>query len=119
MRRPQKATWLAVLLGGAGFLHLARPRAYDWMVPPELGNARAWVLVSGVAEIGIAGLLTRPTTRRAGGRLAAGLFVGYLPAHLHSVRALRGHPVALAVAVARLPLQVPLVRAALEVANKR
>ncbi len=111
------ARLLAAALGGSGVLHLVRPRAYEWLVPPELGSARAWVLGTGVAEIAAAGLLAVPATRRGGGRLAAALLVAFVPAHLHTFRVVRG-PAMTAAAVARLPLQVPLVRAALKVARE-
>src|SRR3712207_3783267 len=48
---------LAAALGGSGVLHLVRPRTYEWLVPPELGDARAWVYASGVAEIGTGGVV--------------------------------------------------------------
>ena len=108
---------LAALLGGSGVLHLVRPQVYDWLVPPELGPARPWVLGSGVAELAAAGLLAAPVTRRAGGWVAAGLLVGFLPAHLHTFRALRGRRAATVVAAVRLPLQVPLVGSALRAAR--
>ena len=88
-------------------------------MPPELGNARAWVLVSGVAEIGTAALLAAPATRRAGGWAAAGLLLALVPAHLHMFRVVPRTPVPLAVATARLPLQAPLVAAALRIARGR
>ncbi|TYP88505.1 hypothetical protein [Blastococcus xanthinilyticus] len=119
MRRPANATWLGALLGGSGLLHLVRPRTYEWLVPPELGDARAWVLASGVAEIGTAVLLAPPATRRAGGWAAAALLVGFVPAHLHTFRVVPRKPVPLTVAAVRLPLQVPLVAAALRVARGR
>jgi uncharacterized membrane protein len=119
MRLPRTDTWLAALLGGAGALHLARPGIYEWLVPPELGDARTWVLATGVAEIGTAALIAAPATRRAGGWAAAALFVSFLPAHLHHFRVVPKKPLPLAVAGARLPLQVPLVAAALRVARDR
>jgi uncharacterized membrane protein len=119
MSTPVRARVLQVLLTGAGVLHLVRPRLYDWLVPPELGNARAWVLGSGVAELGTAALLAGPATRRAGGWAAAGLFTAFLPAHVHTFRAVRGRRWATTAAVVRLPLQVPLVSAALRVARDR
>ena len=119
MRRPGRATWLAALLGGSGVLHLVRPRTYEWLVPPELGDARAWVLGSGVAEVATAALLAAPPTRRAGGWAAAGLLASFLPAHLHHVRVARGRPAFLAVAAVRLPLQAPMIAAALRVARGR
>lgn len=117
VRLPSTSTALAGLLGGSGVLHLVRPRTYDWLVPPELGPARPWVTGSGVAEVATAVLLAVPTTRRAGGALAAALLVGFVPAHLHTFRAVRGRRGATVVAAVRLPMQVPMVRAALRVAR--
>ncbi len=105
---------LAAVLAASGVLHLVRPRTYEWLVPPELGAARAWVLGSGVAEIGAGALLAVPRTRRTGGRLAAALFVAFVPAHLHTFRVV-DRPATTAAAAARLPLQVPLVLWALHV----
>jgi uncharacterized membrane protein len=106
------------MLGGSGVLHLLRPRTYEWLVPPELGSARAWVTVSGIAEIGTAALLAAPRTRRAGGWAAAGLLVGFVPAHLHMFRVVPRRPLPLAVAAVRLPLQLPMIAAALRVARE-
>ena len=117
MRQPDRATWLATLLGASGFLHLVRPRTYEWLVPPELGSARAWVTATGVAEIGTAALLAVPATRRSGGWAAAGLLVGFVPAHLHTFRVVPRKPLPLLLAAVRLPVQVPLVRAAVKVAR--
>ena len=119
MRRPASATWLGALLGGSGLVHLVRPRAYEWLVPPELGKARPWVLASGAAELATAALLAAPATRRAGGWAAAGLLIAFVPAHLHMFRVVPRKPLPLAVATARLPLQAPLVAAALRVARGR
>jgi uncharacterized membrane protein len=117
MSTTARARALLVLLGGSGVLHLARPGGYEFLVPPELGPARPWVIGSGVAELGTAALLAGPATRRAGGWAAAALLVGFVPAHLHTFRVVRGRPGPLAVAVLRLPLQVPMVQAALRVAR--
>jgi len=112
-------TALALALGGSGVLHLVRPRTYEWLVPPELGDARAWVHASGVAEIGTAALMAVPATRRAGGWAAAALLVGFLPAHLHTFRVVPRRALPMTVAAVRLPLQVPLIRVALRVARGR
>ena len=110
MELTRAATGLAAALGGSGVLHLVRPRTFEWLVPPELGDARAWVHASGVAEIGTAALMAVPASRRAGGWAAAALLVAFVPAHLHTFRAVPRKPVPLAVATARLPLQLPLIR---------
>ncbi|HEV7726694.1 MAG TPA: hypothetical protein VGO74_07200 [Modestobacter sp.] len=117
MRIRGLALGFTALMGGSGLLHLVRPRTYDWLVPPELGPARPWVTGSGVAELGTAALLAVPATRRAGGWAAVALLTAFLPAHLHTFRVVRGRPGPTAIAVLRLPLQIPLVWAALRVAR--
>ena len=111
------AQLMSAVLAGSGVLHLARPRTYEWLIPPELGSARAWVLASGVVEVVAGALLAAPATRRAGGYLAAGLLVAFVPAHLHTFRVVEG-PAMTAAAVVRLPLQVPMVQAALKAARE-
>jgi uncharacterized membrane protein len=110
---------LAVVLGGSGVLHLVRPRIYEWLVPPELGDAHRWVTASGVAELGTAALLAVPGSRRAGGWAAAALLTAFLPAHLHMFRVVPRTPLPLTVATVRLPLQAPLIAVALRVARGR
>lgn len=113
------ARGLGGLLGGSGVLHLVRPRIFEWLVPPELGNARAWVTATGVAEIGTAALLAAPGSRRAGGWAAAGLLLAFVPAHLHTFRVVPRRALPLTVAAVRLPLQAPLIAAALRVGRGR
>lgn len=119
MELTRTARVLAAALGGSGVLHLARPRTFEWLVPPELGGARTWVHVTGVAEIATAGLMAVPATRRAGGRAAAALLVAFVPAHLHTFRVVPRRALPMTVAAVRLPLQVPLIRIALKVARGR
>ena len=102
MRLTRTATALAAALGGSGVLHLVRPRTFEPLVPPELGDARAWVHASGVAEIGTAALL-----------------VAFVPAHLHTFRVVPRRALPMTIAAVRLPLQVPLIRVALGVARGR
>jgi uncharacterized membrane protein len=119
MRDDVRALTMAAGLTATGVFHLARPQTYDWMIPPELGPARPWVLGSGVAELGTAALLALPATRRAGGWAAVALLLGVLPAHAQTVRVSRHRPGKLAVALARIPFQVPMVASALRVARAR
>jgi len=114
---PWRAVGLAVALGGSGVLHLVRPRTFEWLVPPELGDARTWVTATGVAEIATAALLAAPVSRRAGGWAAAALLTGFLPAHLHTFRVVARRPLPMTAAAVRLPLQAPLISAALRVAR--
>ncbi|WP_420897519.1 hypothetical protein [Brachybacterium saurashtrense] len=113
------ASFLAVLLGAAGALHLARPRTFDAIVPRALpGPARAYTLTSGVAELGVAGLLAAPRTRALGGLAAAGLFVAVFPANVQMAYDWRNAPPRRrAIALGRLPLQGVLIAQALHVAH--
>ncbi|GAA4684496.1 DoxX family protein [Frondihabitans cladoniiphilus] len=108
------------LLGGSGAIHLARPKTYEGIVPEVMpGSANAWVKVSGVAELGIAGLLLLPPTRKLGATLAALLLVAVFPANVKMARDFAADPTkssaARAVSIARLPLQVPMVTRALRI----
>ena len=97
-----------------------RPEPFDSIVPRTLpGDARAYTYASGVAEIAVAGALAVPRSRRLGGSLAAALFLAVFPANVQmTVTWLRSpelSPAAKVLAVARLPLQIPLVTEALNV----
>lgn len=113
-RGKRTAVRLAALLTATGTLHFATPRTFDTLIPPALpGSARFWTYASGVAELVVAGLLAAPRTRRAGGSLAAALFVAVFPGNVWAVRVYWRRPLLRVVMLARLPLQVPLVTAAL------
>lgn len=111
-RATRTAGLLAVLLGGAGLTHFARPRHYDRIVPDAL-PPRLTTVVSGVAELGIAAGLAFPATRRASGWAAAALFAAVFPANVKMANDLLDSPRSTRamrlVSVLRLPLQAPLV----------
>ena len=107
---------LAVLLAGAGVLHFARPEFYDALIPPFLPNPRAWTYGSGVLELAAAVAVALPRTRRAGGYATAALFVAVFPANVYA--AVEPGDLPRWAAVARLPLQVPLVLWAVQVARR-
>jgi uncharacterized membrane protein len=115
---PRTPLALTALLATSGALHLVRPQTFDGIVPEALpGEPRAWTYLSGAAELVCAAALAVPRTRRLGGTLAALLFVGVFPANVKMARdALTGSsasPARRAITVGRLPLQIPLVVAAL------
>jgi uncharacterized membrane protein len=109
---------LLAILGGSGVLHLVIPGPYRKIVPPQIGHDRDVVLASGIVELGCAALLAVPSTRRLGARLSAVLFVAVFPANLYAVKVIGGGRIGRAAAIARLPLQVPLVTSALKVARE-
>lgn len=99
---------LTALLAGAGVTHFVKPGFYDPIVPHALpGPPRAWTYLSGVAELGVAAVVARPSTRARGGLAALGLFLAVYPANIQmAVDA--DSTSAKAIAYARLPLQLPL-----------
>ena len=113
-RPPRDVIGLAALLAASGSLHLVRPRHFEHIVPRRLPAKRCLVYVSGIAEIGCAmGLIAR-STRRLAGLLSAGLLVAVFPANVQmavDVFERRGS-LARTLALARLPVQVPLIRIA-------
>lgn len=110
------------MLGASGLLHLARPRIYEPLIPHRLGDARAWVLASGAAEIVCAAGLLGRRTRRPAGWASAGLLVAVFPGNIqHAVSAVRSTRTSRgyrAAVLARLPVQVPLVAWAARVARE-
>lgn len=110
------STLLAALLAGAGVLHFVRPEFYDGLIPPFLGDPRPWVYGSGVAELAVAAAVAVPATRRRGAWAAAVLFVAVFPANVYL--AFEPGDLPRWAAIARLPLQVPLVLWALQVAKR-
>ena len=108
---------LAALLATAGVSHFAAPQVYERIVPPVLGDARPWVLWSGVAELACALGLVVPRTRRPAALASAALFVAVYPANVQqAIDAYReGSRGARIATLARLPAQLPLVLWALRV----
>lgn len=111
---------LAGLLAGVGIAHFATPRTFDAIVPRALpGSARTWTYASGVAELALAAGVALPRTRKAAARATAAFFVGVFPANVKMAVDWRHRPTPLkAAAIGRLPLQVPLVLWARDVARK-
>lgn len=105
------------MLIGMGVLHFVAPKPFDMIVPTELpGSARFYTLASGVGEAATGVLLLAPKTRWIGALAAVALYVAVYPANINSVRVLwnRGWPARIG-AIARLPLQVPMITSALKV----
>lgn len=106
---------LAGLLLVIGSGHFVLPKAPDALVPAALpGRPRLYTYASGIAELIISAMLLVPATRRRAGLAAAGLFVAVFPANLNMVRLWRDKPWPMrALALAWLPLQMPLITASL------
>ncbi|GAB3564059.1 membrane protein [Spelaeicoccus albus] len=109
---------MACLLGAAGVTHFVRPATFDSIVPPGLGNRRFWTYASGLAELSCAAMIAAPATRRFGGLCTAALMVAVYPANIYTVAKHWRSPKGRSIALARLPLQVPLVKVAWEIAEE-
>jgi uncharacterized membrane protein len=100
-----------------GVLHFATPKAFDSIIPEEIPvSRRALTSASGVAELVIGVGLLVPRTRRVSALAAAALFVAVFPANVNTVRIFKDRPIGYRLAaIARLPLQVPLITTAVRV----
>ena len=105
------------MLIGVGTTHFLAPKPFDDIVPAELpGSPRLYTYASGVAEVSIGALLLPRRTRRFGALAAAVLFVAVFPANINMVRLWWNKPWPMRIAaLARLPLQIPMITAALKV----
>ena len=109
-------TGLASLFVVSGTLHVVRPSFFASLVPSVLPARDVIILTSGIAElVCAAGLLTGA---RWAGTASAWLLVAVFPGNVAHAVATSGDPAGptllVAAAWARLPLQVPLVWAALQ-----
>lgn len=105
---------------GMGILHFAAPKPFDTIIPEELpGTPRFYTYASGVAEIGTGALLLAPKTRRIGALSAIALYIGVFPGNANMVRMWFNDPSKSlpmrCAAIARLPLQVPMITQAWKV----
>ncbi|HEY1134411.1 MAG TPA: DoxX family protein [Nocardioides sp.] len=109
------ARGLAAAFAVSGVVHLVRPQTFAPLMPEALPAHTELIKVSGVAELACAAGLLHPRTRRAAGLASAALLVGVFPGNVTMAwRARRSRNAAYRWGtVARLPLQAPLVRAAL------
>jgi len=109
------AKFLAAGFLVSGTVHLVKPKIWEPLMPAWVPAHREVILASGVAEIVCAaGLLFGPTRRVAGlasAGLLAGVYVGNVKMALDAAKS-NNLPLK-AAAYGRLPLQIPMIRAAL------
>ena len=108
---------VASMLLGVGTLHFLAPKPFGTIVPAELpGEARFYTYASGVAELSIGALLLPRRTRRLAATAATLLFIGVFPANVNMVRLWWDKPWPMRIAaLARLPLQIPMITTALKI----
>jgi uncharacterized membrane protein len=105
---------MAGIFGVSGVVHLVRPQLYEPLMPSWVPAHREVILGSGVAELVLAAGLLAPPTRRLAGWGSVALLAGVFPGNVKmALDALAGDDRRLqAAAIARLPLQWPMIRAA-------
>ncbi|OBK23210.1 hypothetical protein A5634_05895 [Mycobacterium asiaticum] len=108
---------VGVGLLGIGTLHFLAPKPFDDIIPAELPfSARFYTYASGVAELVIGALLLVRSTRRLAAGAAAALFIGVYPGNINMVRLWWDKPWYMRlIALARLPLQVPMITTAIKI----
>ncbi|ATO62448.2 hypothetical protein BB737_06425 [Mycobacterium avium subsp. hominissuis] len=108
---------VAAMLLGVGTLHFLAPKPFDSIIPAELpGSPRLYTYGSGVAELTVGALLVPRRTRRVAALAAAILFIGVFPGNLNMVRLWWDKPWPMRIAaLARLPLQIPMITTALRI----
>lgn len=121
MSRRRDLALVAVPFTVSGVIHLVRPEVFERIVPRFLPRHRELVLASGVAELACAAAVVSPRTRRIGGYASAALLAAVFPANVQMaadvVGSRRASTAFKAGSLARLPLQWPLIRAALNLAR--
>ena len=105
------------MLLGVGTTHFLMPKPFDDIVPAELpGSARFYTYASGVAEVTTGALLLSRRTRKVGALAAIAVFLGVYPANINMVRLWRDKSLFMRLcAIARLPLQIPMIISALQI----
>ena len=121
-RGARLARWSPYLLAGllttTGTLHFVVPRTFAGIVPPQLPEPLALVYLSGAAELACAAGLAVRRTRRYAGWATAALFVAVFPGNVQmALDASDRSGLYQAATYARLPVQLPLVVWAVQVAR--
>lgn len=118
---PKDVTALAALFAASGVIHLVKPEVYEPIMPRFVPKHREVVYASGVAELACAAGLLHGRTRSLAGWASVGLLLAVYPANLKmAADASRTERTGLkAAAFGRLPLQLPMIRAAYRAATGR
>ncbi len=113
------AVVMGLFVGFAGVMHFASPEFFNDIVPPWLPPTEAfWTYISGVAEILIAVLLLRQSSRRAGAIAAIWLYIAVYPANLYMAWDWRDKPFSdQVVSYGRLPFQFLFIWLAWKIAQ--
>ena len=124
MNLPKDVAALAGIFAVSGVIHLAKPEVYEPLMPSWVPRHREVILGSGMAELACAAGLALPATRRTAGWASAALLIGVFPGNLkmasdaQQITSTKSKVKRYqAVTLVRLPLQLPMIRAALRAAR--
>ena len=113
---PRDVAVLAGIFTVSGVVHLVKPDVYRPLMPSWVPAHREVILASGVAELVCAAGLVAPATRRPAGLASALLLAAVFPGNVKmafDAQRTRSTPYK-AVTLARLPMQLPMIRSALK-----
>lgn len=113
------AVVMGLFVGFAGVMHFVSPDFFNDIVPPWLPPSESfWTYLSGVAEVVIAILLLRPSSRRAGAIAAIWLYIAVYPANIYMAWDWRDKPFSdQVVSYGRLPFQFLFIWIAWKIAQ--
>lgn len=116
---PWDARILTAAFATSGVIHLVRPETFERLMPKALPAHRELILGSGVAELACAAGMLLPRTRRVAGWASVAVLLGVYPGNLKMADdARRSRSTKFkAIAYSRLPLQLPMIRAAVRAAR--
>ena len=110
---------LVGIFTASGTVHLVRPQTFEPLMPTFVPAHREVIYASGVLELVCAAALLHPATRRAAGWVSLAVLLGVYPANVKMAGdSLKTDNTGFkAAAFGRLPLQLPMLRAALRTAR--
>ena len=116
---PRSSKLLVGAFVASSAVHLAKPEVYEPLMPSWVPAHREVILASGVAELVCALGMAVPRTRRVAGWASAALLLGIWPGNLQmALDSNRSKNTAFkVVAWGRMPLQLPMIRAAVAAAR--
>lgn len=116
---PRSSKFLVGIFAASSAIHLAKPEVYQPLMPAWVPAHREVILASGVAELVCALGMVVPRTRRLAGWSSVALLFGVWPGNLQmALDSNRSSSTAFKViAWGRMPLQVPMIRAAIAAAR--
>lgn len=117
LTRGAKAVVGAFLVSGT--VHLVKPEVFEPLMPAWVPAHREVIIGSGLTELACAAGLLVPRTRRLAGLASVAVLLGVFPGNVKMADDARrsGNRAFQAVAYARLPLQLPLIRSAWRMAR--